>query len=136
MAKRSRCGPCFALIKLHLFSDCATMPPTPAEYDSCTSRSCLTTPLPELLMVAEKLPEVLPRVETIIQEEILVKSQMSSPKTPRAEKNSDLIYKISEERISTTSFRFSSEQYDVKETKETIFQRENFKIKNILIFLK
>ena len=56
MAKRSRCAPCFALIKLHLFSDCTSMPPTPAEYDSCTSRSCLTTPLPELLMVAQKLP--------------------------------------------------------------------------------
>ena len=138
------------------------MAPTPAEYDTCLSRSCLTTPLPELLvvaeklpeemmitdisdreessspktsrsntsseqctslatplpkvlMVAERLPEVLPRAETILQEELLIKDHLLSPRTPRSEKNSDLIYTVSEDRLSTSSFCSDYDQEAVVE---------------------
>jgi hypothetical protein len=143
------------------------MPPTPAEYETCLTRSCLTTPLPELLMVAEKLPEemlitetsykeeisspktpdsnsnsdtctsfatplpkllivaeklpeVLPRAETMLQTETLIKSPILSPKTPRSEKDSDLIYTVSEDRISTSSFSSGSDPEAANEDPRTI----------------
>ena len=58
------------------------MAPTPGEYEPSLSRASLTTTLPELLIVAEKLPEEVLRIETLSDGEQTPNSARSPRQTP------------------------------------------------------